>query len=110
MTITKKHLKELADIVHKAQILEGLLAAGGMPHGLANEITGEIKSFAKRHAKHFDESRWSDHMHKRNQEDELANLITRQDELRANNKWNMANDLSPKIAGLKRSLGIRAGS
>ena len=97
MTITKKHLKELADIVHKAQ-------------AQAPEIAEEIKSFAKRYAPNFDESRWSDHMHKRKQEDELANLITRQDELRANNKWNMANDLSPKIAGLKRSLGIRAGS
>ena len=111
MTITKKHLKELADIVHKAQKQaqrhkqESLLAKMDL-----EEVAEEIKSFAKRHAPNFDESRWNDHMHKRKQEDELANLITRQDELRANNKWNMANDLSPKIAGLKRSLGIRAGS
>ena len=101
MTITKKHLKELADIVYMAEHHE--------PADLYS-IAKEIKSFAKRHAPNFDESRWNDYMHKRKQEDELANLITRQDELRANNKWNMANDLSPKIAGLKRSLGIRAGS
>ena len=71
MTITKKHLKELADIVHKAQILEGLLAAGGMPHGLANEITGEVKSFAQRHAPNFSESHWNDYMHKLKKADEL---------------------------------------
>ena len=107
MTITKKHLKELADIVHMAQSH----AQQEIEQELATHLlTQEIKSFAKRHAPNFDESRWNDHMHKRKQEDELANLITRQDELRANNKWNMANDLSPKIAGLKRSLGIRAGS
>lgn len=99
MTITKKHLKELADIVLVARSLKSVEYTEGL-----------IKSFAKRHAPNFDESRWNDYMHKRKQEDELANLITRQDELRANNKWNMANDLSPKIAGLKRSLGIRAGS
>lgn len=51
MTITKKHLNELADIVHKAQ-------------AQAPEVASEIKSFAKRHAKHFDESRWRDYLHK----------------------------------------------
>ena len=104
MTITKKHLKELAEIVYHAQnqvtkILD------------LEAVAREIKSFAQRHAPNFSESHWNDYMHKlKKAEDELANLITRQDELRANNKWNMANDLSPKIAGLKRSLGIRAGS
>ena len=59
MTITKKHLNELADIVHKAQ-------------AQAPEVAGEIKSFAKRHAKHFDESRWNDYIHKlKKKEDEL---------------------------------------
>lgn len=97
MPITKKHLTELADIVYKAQ-------------AQAPEIAEDVKNFAKRYAPNFSESHWSSYMHKRKQEDELANLITRQDELRANNKWNMANDLSSKIAGLKRSLGIRARS
>ena len=40
--ITKKHLKELADIVHQAQILGGTLVAGGMPHGLATKIAEEV--------------------------------------------------------------------
>ncbi len=94
MTITKKHLKELADIVYK-------LSKNG-DHDNAQELEG----FARRHAPNFDQSRWDDHIYKRQKEDELANLITRQDELRANNQWNTANDLSPRIAGLKRSLGI----
>ena len=51
MTITKKHLNELADIVHKAQ-------------AQAPEIAEEVKSFAKRHAPNFDESRWRDYLHK----------------------------------------------
>ncbi len=67
--ITKKHLKELADIVHKAQILGGLLAAGGMPHGFATEIAGEVISFAKRHAPNFSESHWNDYMHKQKKAD-----------------------------------------
>jgi hypothetical protein len=58
MTITKKHLNELADIVHKAQ-------------AQAPEVAGEIKSFAKRHAPNFDESRWNDYMHKLKKADEL---------------------------------------
>ena len=96
MTITKKHLKELADIVLVARSLKSVEYTEGL-----------IKRFAKRHAPNFDESKWNDYMHNmQKKEEELANLITRQDELRANNKWNMANDLSPKIAGLKRSLGI----
>ena len=64
MTITKKHLKELADIVHKAQILGGTLVAGGMPHGLAIKIAEEVKSFAQRHAPNFSQSHWDDYMHK----------------------------------------------
>ena len=55
--ITKKHLNELADIVHKAQ-------------AQAPEIAEELKSFAKRHAPNFDESRWDDYMRKLSQRDQ----------------------------------------
>jgi len=57
MTITKKHLKELADIVYKAQ-------------AQAPEIAEEIKSFAERYAPNFDESRWNDYIHKLKKADE----------------------------------------
>ena len=61
MTITKKHLKELADIVHMAQTQ----AQQEIEQELATHLlTQEIKSFAKRHAPNFDESRWNDYMHK----------------------------------------------
>lgn len=55
MTITKKHLKELADIVYKAQ-------------AQAPEIAEEIKSFAKRYAPNFSESHWESYMHKKDAE------------------------------------------
>jgi len=57
--ITKKHLKELADIVYKAQ-------------AQAPELAEEVKSFAKRHAPNFDESRWNDYMHKLKKAEENA--------------------------------------
>ena len=57
MTITKKHLKELADIVYMAQ-----------SQAQAHEIAEEVKSFAKRHAPNFDESRWRDYLHKLEQQ------------------------------------------
>ena len=57
MTITKKHLKELADIVYK-------LSKNG-DHDNAQELEG----FARRHAPNFDQSRWDDHIYKRQQED-----------------------------------------
>ena len=60
MTITKKHLNELADIVHKAQAQ----STQNNNWCWAPEIASEIKSFAQRHAKHFDESRWRDYLHK----------------------------------------------
>jgi len=63
MTITKKHLNELADIVYMAQY-----------HGHADleGVAQEIKSFAERHAPNFDESRWNDYIHKlKKKEDEL---------------------------------------
>ena len=60
MTITKKHLKELADIVYMAEHPE--------PADLYS-IAKEIKSFAKRHAPNFDESRWNDYMHKLKKEE-----------------------------------------
>ena len=53
--ITKKHLKELAGIVHKAQ-------------AQAPELAEEVKSFAKRHAPNFSESHWNDYMYKKDQE------------------------------------------
>ena len=53
--ITKKHLKELADIVHKAEVQ-------------APEIAEEIKSFAKRHAPNFSESHWESYMIKKAEE------------------------------------------
>ena len=55
MTITKKHLKELADIVYMAEHHE--------PADLYS-IAKEIKSFARRHAPNFSESHWNDYMHK----------------------------------------------
>ena len=65
MTITKKHLKELADIVHMAQYQ----AQQGIEQELATHLlTQEIKSFAKRDAPNFDESRWNDYMHKKDEE------------------------------------------
>ena len=61
MTITKKHLKELADIVYMAQTQ----AQQKIEQELATHLlTQEIKSFAKRHAPNFDESRWNDYIHK----------------------------------------------
>jgi|TARA_B100000900_G_scaffold236908_1_gene201177 hypothetical protein len=53
--ITKKHLKELADIVHKAQ-------------AQAPELAEEVKSFAKRHAPNFSESHWESYMIKKDEE------------------------------------------
>jgi len=74
MTITKKHLNELADIVYKAQKQahrhrqESLLAKLDL-----EEVAGEIKSFAKRHAPNLDESRWNDYMHKLKKAEANAN-------------------------------------
>ena len=71
MTITKKHLKELADIVYKAQKQaqrhrqESLLARLDL-----EEVAEEVKSFAQRHAPNFDESRWNDYMRKKRKADE----------------------------------------
>jgi len=59
MTITKKHLKELADIVLVARSLKSVEYTEGL-----------IKSFAKRHAPNFDESRWNDYMHKQTKAEE----------------------------------------
>ena len=55
--ITKKHLKELADIVHKAQA-----------QAQAPELAEEVKSFAKRHAPNFSESHWESYMIKKDEE------------------------------------------
>ena len=66
MTITKKHLKELADIVYKAQKQaqrhrqESLLARLDL-----EEVAEEVKNFAKRYAPNFSESHWSSYMHKK---------------------------------------------
>ena len=59
MTITKKHLKELADIVLVARSLKSVEYTEGL-----------IKSFAKRHAPNFSESHWNDYMHKQTKADE----------------------------------------
>lgn len=67
MTITKKHLKELADIVYRAKSH----AQEGIDQELSTHLlTQEIKSFAKRYAPNFDESRWNDYMHKLKKADE----------------------------------------
>ena len=72
MTITKKHLKELADIFYKAQKQaqrhrqESLLAKLDL-----EEVAEEVKSFARRHAPNFSESHWTDYMHKKSKADEL---------------------------------------
>ena len=53
MTITKKHLNELADIVYMAHHSS---MVSDQPHADLETISNEIKSFAKRHAPNFDES------------------------------------------------------
>jgi hypothetical protein len=58
MTITKKHLKELADIVLVAQT-----------QAPVEDVAELIKSFAKRHAPNFSESHWDDYMHKQKKAD-----------------------------------------
>lgn len=52
MTITKKHLKELADIVYN-------LSIKGEQDG-ANAVEG----FARRHAPNFSQSHWDSYMHR----------------------------------------------
>lgn len=64
MTITKKHLKELADICYMAEHHE--------PAHLC-DIAKEIKSFAQRHAPNFSPSHWNDYMHKLKKAEENAN-------------------------------------
>ena len=61
MTITKKHLKELADIVYMAKY---------HAHADLYGVAEEIKSFAERYAPNFDESRWNDYIHKLKKADE----------------------------------------
>ena len=63
--ITKKHLKELADICYMAELEE-------MHHDVQSrpQISREIKSFAKRHAPNFSESHWDSYMHKLSQRDQ----------------------------------------
>ena len=51
--ITKKHLKELADIVYD------LSKKGEHDGALA------VEGFARRHAPNFSQSHWDDHMHRR---------------------------------------------
>ena len=60
MTITKKHLKELADIVHEAKGL-----CDGNNDALSHFVEMQIRMFAKRHAPNFDQSRWNDYLHKK---------------------------------------------
>ena len=57
--ITKKHLKELADIVYMAQ-----------SHAQADleGVAQEILSFARRHAPNFSQSHWDSYMHKKDEE------------------------------------------
>jgi hypothetical protein len=52
MTITKKHLKELADIVYDAQQKAETCTAPGDQD--LEAIAREIKSFAQRHAPNFE--------------------------------------------------------
>jgi hypothetical protein len=66
MTITKKHLKELADIVYDAQQKAETCTAPGDQD--LEAVASQIKSFAQRHAPNFDESRWNDYMHKKDEE------------------------------------------
>ena len=58
MTITKKHLKELADIVYN-------LSIKGEQDG-ANAVEG----FARRFAPNFSQSHWDSYMHKLTQRDQ----------------------------------------
>ena len=66
MTITKKHLKELADIVYDAQQKAETCTGPGDQD--LEAVASQIKSFAQRHAPNFDESRWNDYMHKKDKE------------------------------------------
>ena len=50
MTITKKHLKELADIAFEA-------SRKGQ-----EDISFEIYGFARRHCPNFNKSKWDDHL------------------------------------------------
>ena len=61
--ITKKHLKELADIVYMAQQKAATCTGPGDQD--LETVASEIKSFAQRHAPNFDESRWNDYMYKK---------------------------------------------
>jgi len=65
--ITKKHLKELADIVYMAQHSS---MVSDQPHADLETISNEIKSFAKRHAPNFSQSHWDSYMHKLSQRDQ----------------------------------------
>jgi hypothetical protein len=60
--ITKKHLKELADICYMAEHPQA--------HDVQSrpQIAKEIKSFAKRHAPNFSESHWESYMIKKDEE------------------------------------------
>lgn len=59
MTITKKHLNELADIVYEARKL-----CDGNNDALAHFVDLKIQMFAKRHAPNFDHIKWNEYMHK----------------------------------------------
>tara|TARA_R100000687_G_scaffold70829_1_gene60501 strand:+ start:192 stop:398 length:207 start_codon:yes stop_codon:yes gene_type:complete len=66
--ITKKHLKELADIVYDA--LQKAETCTGPGDQDLEAIAREIKSFAQRHAPNFSESHWDSYMHKLEQRDQ----------------------------------------
>lgn len=64
--ITKKHLKELADIVYMAQQKAATCTGPGDQD--LETVASEIKSFAQRHAPNFSESHWNDYMTKKDEE------------------------------------------
>ena len=66
MTITKKHLNELANIVYDA--LQKAETCTGPGDQDLEAVASKIKSFAQRHAPNFDESRWRDYLHKLEQQ------------------------------------------
>ena len=66
MTITKKHLKELADIVYMAQQKAATCTGPGDQD--LETVAREIKSFAQRHAPNFSESHWESYMIKKDEE------------------------------------------
>ncbi len=65
MTITKKHLNELATIVQEIKQV-----CDKNNDSIVLHLELRLKIFARRYAPNFDESKWTDYMHKLKKIDE----------------------------------------